>query len=119
MTCNRAFPFIMAVSAAIIAAPAQAQSVDDVRCLLVSNAASKLAKDPNEKRLTDATLHFYLGRIDGKYNETQLAAAFATQIKSLVGVNVGPTMQACFQYAQQRMKVVQGVGEQLNRTRKQ
>lgn len=118
MTCYQAFPFIVAATIATFATPAHAQSVNDVQCVLASNAMSKVAKDPNMKRAAEATLHFYLGRIDGKFNEAQLAAAFTSQLSSLTGAKVGPIMQACYQFAQQRMKVVQGVGDQLNRSRK-
>lgn len=115
MTFNRTFPFVLAVSLGISAVPASAQNVDDVRCLLASNAAAKVAKDSNEKRLAEAALHFYLGRIDGKFSPSQLAAAFAAQLKSLTGANLGPTMQSCFQHAQERMKFVQSVGERMSR----
>jgi hypothetical protein len=118
MTCYHAARFIIAASMTIIATPARAQSANDVQCLLASNAASKLAKEPDAKRAAEATLHFYLGRIDGKYSDAQLAAAFTSQLPSLAGASVGPIMQACFQYAQQKMKVVQTVGEQLSRSPK-
>lgn len=118
MTGYQAFPLIVGATIATLATPAHAQSVNDVQCVLASNATSKVAKDPNMKRAAEATMHFYLGRIDGKFNEAQLAAAFAAQVSSLAGANVGPIMQSCFQHAQQRMKVVQGVGEQLNQSRK-
>lgn len=106
---------VVGVVAGIGSIPARAQGVNDVRCLLASNAATKVAKDANERRVAEATLHFYLGRIDGRFNSTQLAAAFATQLKTLTGMTVGPTMQACYRHAQQRMMFVQSVGAQLSR----
>jgi hypothetical protein len=118
MTWYQAIPFIVAATIATFATPAHAQSVNDIQCVLASNATGKVAKEPNIKRVAEATLHFYLGRIDGKYNEAQLAAAFTSQLSSLAGTNVGSIMQNCYQYAQQRFKLVQGVGEQLSRTRK-
>lgn len=115
MTSFRVLTFVAAVGLGVAMTPARAQGVDDVRCLLASNAATKVAKDATERRLAEATLHFYLGRLDGKFTSAQLAVAFTNQLKTLNGMNVGPTMQACYRHAQQRMMIVQNVGNQLSR----
>lgn len=115
MTSYRMLGLAAALAAGIGTAPARAQEINDVRCLLASNAATKVAKDASERRVTEATLHFYLGRLDGKFNSAQLAIAFANQLKTLNGLNIGPTMQACYRHAQQRMMFVQSVGNQLSR----
>lgn len=104
---------LAALGAAMLATPAQAQSVNDIRCVLASNAASKISKVPNEQRLAESTMQFYLGRIDGKYDKARLTAAFSEQMKSLTGTKLGPTMQACLNYAQQRMRFVQSVGARM------
>lgn len=109
---------MLGMFSAMVAGPALAQSNNDVRCVLASNAATKVSKSVNEQRVAEATMHFYLGRIDGKYDSARLQAAFATQLKTLTGKNIGPTMQACYAYAQQRMQFVRGVGARLSPPKK-
>ena len=83
---------------AFTAAPASAQTTNDVRCLLVSNFFAKVSKDERLRRRAESASYFYLGRTAGRFNDAQLKAALDAEQKSLVSSNAGPVMAACSQY---------------------
>ncbi len=56
--------------------------MNDVKCLLASNLFSKAAKDPKARTAADASKLYYLGRIHGRLNATQLKAELLAQQKS-------------------------------------
>jgi primosomal protein N'' len=82
--------------AALAAAPAAAQTqAADVRCLILSNAFSRMASEDQAKKAAEYSLAYYLGRVDGQYNEAQLRAAVAEQQKTLQVATAGTEMQGC------------------------
>ena len=83
---------------AFSAAPASAQSSNDVRCLLVSNFFAKVSKDEKGRRRAENASYFYLGRSAGRFNDAQLKAALDAEQRSLKSSNAGPVMAACAQY---------------------
>lgn len=84
------------IALAAIAAPAAAQTVnDDARCLLVSSAYARSAKDPKARQVAQATSAFYLGRVDGRYPAPALKTALAAQEKQLTVAGAPAAMNAC------------------------
>lgn len=75
-------------------APAAAQGVDDVRCLIASNFFIKAAKDEKARRVAESAGFFYLGRLD-RFSPAQLRIAVTQQRKALTGVNLTATMNNC------------------------
>ncbi len=100
-------------SIAVVAAPASAQPTNDVRCLLASNFFMKAAKDEKVRRLAEAAMYFYLGRIQGRLNATQLKAALAREQKALNAANAGPTMNNCTKNMQVSAELLQRIGKEL------
>lgn len=91
---------------AAIAMPASAQSVpDDVRCLALSNAFAKSAKDENAQQAATRALLFYLGRLDARGDEQ--AVKTAMQSSKIDPKAASDEMTACsnrFASAAQKMQ---------------
>ena len=103
---------IAAGSLVLASAPGAAQSAGDVRCLLLSNA---LTKDPNTAQVKQAgqmAAYFYLGKIAGRLNDTQLRATLAQQQKTMNRANAKAEAQACMQQVESSYKKLQAVGGQ-------
>ena len=94
-------------SLALIGAPGLAQSSGDVRCLLLSNAFAQSANTDEAKKAGQTGALFFLGRIDGRWNDAQLRAAIAAHQKTIKPATAGPEMQACMQQLQASYKKLQ------------
>ena len=92
---------------AFAAAPAFAQGINDVRCLLVSNLFAKAAKDPKQKTVAEISKYYYLGRIQGRLNAAQLKAQALVQVKSLTPKTAGAAMTACAKQLQASARSVE------------
>jgi hypothetical protein len=101
------------LGASIIPTPASAQAVNDVKCLLASNLFSKAAKDPKARTAADASKLYYLGRIHGRLNATQLKAELLAQQKGISPKNAGAIMNGCARQMESGIKMIQGVTQQL------
>lgn len=98
---------IAASSSALVSTSSLAQSVDDVRCLLLSNAFAQGANTDEAKKAGQAGALFYLGRIDGRWNDAQLRTAIAQQQKSITPAKAGAEMQACMRRVEASYKKLQ------------
>ncbi len=74
---------VAAGSSALVSTACLAQSADDVRCLLLSNAFAQGANTAEAKKAGQTGALFYLGKIDGRWNDAQLRAAIAQQQKTI------------------------------------
>ena len=88
-------------------------SQNDVRCFLVSNIFAKAAKDPKARKLAEAGVYFYLGRIDGRVSGTQLKRTVREQSKALSAANASAVMAGCARFMQASAKSVRSLGGQL------
>ena len=85
-----------AIGIALTAAPAIAQTVEhDVRCMILSEAFSKLEKDPAKKQVAAATGLYFFGRVDAQISGTALRSQFFAQRALLRQQNAGEVMTAC------------------------
>lgn len=100
---------IAAGSAALVSTPSLAQSAGDVRCLLLSNAFAQNASNAEAKKAGLSGALFYLGRIDGRWNDAQLRAAIDQQRKSLRADKAGPEMRVCMQKVEASYNRLQSV----------
>lgn len=98
---------IAAASIALVSAPSLAQSTEDVRCLLLSNAFAQGGNTPEAKKAGQSGALFYLGKMDGRWNEAQLRAALTQQQKTLSADKAGPEMQACMRRVEASYKKLQ------------
>ena len=94
------FPQILAASAAfglvLIGAPAMAQTAEkDLRCMILSEAFSKVEKEPAKRQIAAATGLFYFGRVDAQISGNALRSQFIAQKSVLQQKNAGEAMTDC------------------------
>ena len=100
-------------AASVLATPASAQAGNDVQCLLASNLFAKAAKDPKARTAAEASKLYYLGRIHGRLNATQLKAELLAQQKAISPKNAGAIMNGCARQMESGIKLIQSVTQQL------
>jgi hypothetical protein len=103
---------------AMTGTPALAQSVNDIRCVMVADAFAKSAKDKKLKRIAESTLYFYFGRVDARFNEAQMRAGLLSQRKAITRANAPQTMQGCVLNAQRSVKRSLVVGQRLAKSKR-
>ena len=114
-------PIIPAIAITIalgaFGSPARAQVGNDVKCLLASNLFAHSAKDPKVRVSAEASKFFYLGRIYGRLDATQLKAQMLTQQKSITNTNAGQIMNGCARQMEAGVKMVQAVTQGLTKAK--
>ena len=108
---------MITVALIAVASPVQAQTAGDVKCLLASNLFTKSAKDPKTRLAAEASKFFYLGRIYGRVNATQLRAEMVAQQKTITSKNAGTIMNSCARQMDAGVKLVQGATKGLTNVR--
>jgi hypothetical protein len=88
---------------------AAAQTASDAQCIVVSNIFAGQANDENAKKIAEASLYFYLGRIGNQITAAQLKALLEAQTKTLTQANAGPTMNKCAAAIQAKVQMLQGL----------
>jgi hypothetical protein len=86
---------VAAGSLVLVSAPSVAQSVRDVRCLVLGNGFARGGSTEPAKLAGQMAAHFYLGRVDGRWNDAKLRAAIIQQQKTIVPAKAGAELQAC------------------------
>lgn len=111
----RSIATLVAIAAiAGMATPALAQSADnDVRCLLLSSAFSRMEKDPGRKQVAEVAAIYYFGRVDTRLSGLPLKNQILAQGKSLSGANAGQQMTACAKQMQARRQAFQALGQSI------
>ena len=104
----------IALAASLLAtgSAATAQSATDARCLLLSNAFAKSAKDPNAQKIAEDSIYFYLGRIGGQPSTAQMKALFDQQDKTISAANAGTLMGECVKAVQAKVQLLQSLAQQ-------
>ena len=101
-----------------IAAPASAQDVGtDVRCILVSNVFARIETDATRKQLAQASAMYFTGRVTARLSAPQIKAQFLAQSKAVDKYNGGPIMTACAKRFQQDQRMLQGIGQELQKSK--
>ena len=106
----------------LAAAPAIAQTAEkDVRCMILSEAFSKLEKDPAKRQVAAATGLYYFGRVDAQISGPALRSEFMAQKSVLQQKNAGQAMTDCAKefIAHQRIlqTIVQGAAVAASKTK--
>ena len=101
---------ILAAAAALLmtSAEASAQTAADARCIILSNAFAKAGKDADAQKLAEATLYFYLGRIN-MTSGPQLKALLDQQVKTITDATAGDQMNECVKGLQAKMQLMQSL----------
>ena len=105
-------PIALAAALLASAGPAAAQTATEARCLLLSNAFAKNAKDANAQKIAEDSLYFYLGRINGQPTTAQLKAMFDQQDKTITDANAGAVMGDCVNAVRAKVQLLQDVAAQ-------
>ena len=120
------FRQILSASAAFVlvltSGPALAQNTQkDLRCMILSEAFSKLEKDPAKRQVAAATGLFYFGRVDAQISGAALRSEFMAQKSVLHQKNAGQAMTDCAKefIARQRIlqTIVQGAAVAASKTK--
>lgn len=82
-------------------------------CLLVSNLVAKNATELKDRNLAQATLQFFLGRIDDRTTPQQLRSELHQQGHLITQANATVLMNACLHQMQAKSQMLQSVAEQL------
>lgn len=85
----------------------------DMQCMLVTQQAATEVTDKNLALMTQIAAMFFMGRVDVGLGQGQLAAAGEEAATSVKGKPLGPLLQACGDFMQQRGKVFEAVGAKL------
>ncbi|QQV76712.1 hypothetical protein H5J25_15010 [Sphingomonas aliaeris] len=100
-----------------IAAPANAQDAgSDIRCILVSNVFARIETDATRKQLAQASAMYFTGRVTARLSAPQIKAQILAQSKSVDKNNGGPIMTACAKRFQQDQRMMQGIGQELQKS---
>jgi hypothetical protein len=104
----------IAIAAALLATggTAAAQTATEARCIILSNAFAKQAKDANAQKLAEASLYFYLGRIAGQPTTAQMKAVMDQQAKTITQANAGTLMQDCALPVQSKVALLESLNDQ-------
>jgi hypothetical protein len=94
-----------------LASPASAQTVgEDVRCILLGNAFTKVGSDDRQKGTAAQAVMFYAGRLDGRANEQTIIAEMRAQTATFDAKTAGAEMTACAARMQRALQTVQAAG---------
>lgn len=101
----------LALAASLLASgtAAAAQTATEARCIILSNAFAKQAKDADAQKLAEASLYFYLGRIAGQPTTAQMKAVMDQQAKTITRANAGPLMRDCALPVQSKVALLESL----------
>ena len=104
-------PFPMMLAAALVATSgaAAAQSATDARCIVLATGFANQAKEPNQQKLAEDSLYFYLGRVPGQPTTAQLKANLDQQAKTITDANAGTLMADCLKAIQLKVQLLQSL----------
>lgn len=104
----------LAITASLLAssAAATAQSATEARCIVLANVFTNQGKDENAKRLAEAPLYFYLGRMAGQPTAAQFKAALDAQAKTLTDATAGQLMGDCVKPVRDKILLLQSIAAQ-------
>jgi hypothetical protein len=90
-------------------AAASAQSANDARCILLSNAFASQEKAGDAQKLAEAAFYFYLGRISPTATPAHVKALFDQQAKTVTDATAGGIMDSCAKEFKAKVDLVQSL----------
>ena len=105
-------PLSIALATALLATggAATAQTASDAQCIVVSNAFAGQAKEEKAKKIAEASVYFYLGRIGNSMSAAQLKALLDAQVKTLTQQNAPGIMNKCAAAIQAKVQMLESIG---------
>jgi hypothetical protein len=104
-------------AAAPAPAPAAVPPPTTAGCLLVSNLVAKHATEAKDRDLAQSAFYFFIGRLGDRTTPDQLKSAFQAQERLIKAATVSPLMNACLRQMQQKLQMIQSVGQQLQQAK--
>ena len=101
--------FVLAAALLASGTAAAAQSATDARCILLANAFGGQSKDASQQKIAEATLYFYLGRINGQPSRAQMKAVMDQQGKTITDANAGTLMGDCVKPVSAKIQLLQSL----------
>jgi len=105
----KAFHIALATALLATGGAATAQTTSDAQCLVVSNAFAGQAKEPNQQKLAEAAVYFYLGRVANTMTTAQLKTLLEAQVKTLTSANAGEIMNKCAATIQSKVEMLKSM----------
>ena len=105
------------VGLSVLGSPVRAEVGNDVKCLLASNLFANSTKDQKVRVSAEASKFFYLGRIYGRLDATQLKTQMLAQQKSITTSSAGQIMNGCARQMEAGVKMVQAVTQGLTKAK--
>lgn len=102
-------PVIAGAAVLLTGTAANAQSLTDAQCIIVSNAFASQAKDANQQKAAEAAVYFYLGRVKDGVTTPQLKALFDQAAKPLSDATIGPKMNDCMKGLQGKVALLESL----------
>ena len=106
----KAFKIALATALLATGGAASAQSAGDGQCLVVSNAFAGQAKEEQARKIAEASVYFYLGRIGNAMTTEQLKILLDAQAKTLNPQNASQVMQRCLAAIQTKAEMLKALG---------
>ena len=94
------------------AAPGTDRVGFDVQCMVASQAIADRV-DGSMKAAVEMAVMFYFGRIDSVLSGAELEQRLGNEALKLEGKPLGPLLQQCGQFMQERGKTLQEIGAKL------
>lgn len=96
------------------APPPDAQTKEDVRCLIAA-ASLAASDDPKAKQAGTGGALYYLGRLDGRTPGLDIEAAVAAEVDVMAKSPAGPILMECGNRLKERGHYLESVGRALEK----
>ena len=116
MSRRTAFAFAFAALAVALAGgAARAQSTldSDIKCMVVGGALNQ-SQDPKARTVSTLMIFYFLGRIDARDPNLDLASALKTRMQSLKPADLQVEARRCSDQMNTRSQALQAVSAKLN-----
>ena len=91
------------------AGAASAQTANDIQCIVVSNAFLGASKEENARKIAEASVYFYLGRVSNTMTSAQLKTQLEAQSKTLNNQTAPGVMNKCTAAIQAKVSMMQSI----------
>jgi hypothetical protein len=100
---------LLAATALVTSGAAAAQSASDARCIVLATGFANQAKDPNQQKIAEDTLYFYLGRVGGQPSSAEFKAALDAEAKTITDANADTQMAQCVSAVKSKVVLLQSL----------
>lgn len=106
----KSFSITLAATLVATSGAAAAQSATDARCIVLATGFANHSNNPNQQKIAEDSLYFYLGRVGGQPGSAQFKAALDAQAKTITDANAATLMAACVAAVKTKVQLLQSLG---------